>query len=322
MADNVAITPGTGATVGADEIGGILFQRVKVIVGADGTNNGDVSSANPMPVSGTVTVTGSTAVVSMPAVTGSVTLVGVSAITGSTSVVNTVTVTGSTTVVGTVTVTGITTVIGAISAVTAITNPVTITGSTVVLSMPAVTGSVTLVGTSAVTGSVTVIGMPTTTITGSTTVIGMPAITGSVTLVGVSTITGSTTVIGMPAVTGSVTLVGTSNVNTTLKTGRFSGAVTTTDCTTAIQVIAAVAGQFAYVSSYMISAIAAGQYWLEDGAATALTPRHFLAANGGVSYTTVDGMPIATAISNTTIKVKSTVAGSTGCLVVGYNAAG
>jgi hypothetical protein len=37
MADNVAITPGTGATVAADEIGGVLHQRVKISVGADGT---------------------------------------------------------------------------------------------------------------------------------------------------------------------------------------------------------------------------------------------------------------------------------------------
>jgi hypothetical protein len=37
MADNVSITPGSGATVAADDIGGVLHQRVKVGVGADGT---------------------------------------------------------------------------------------------------------------------------------------------------------------------------------------------------------------------------------------------------------------------------------------------
>lgn len=37
MADNVAITPGTGATVAADDIGGVLYQRVKPAIGADGT---------------------------------------------------------------------------------------------------------------------------------------------------------------------------------------------------------------------------------------------------------------------------------------------
>lgn len=37
MADNVDITPGTGATVAADLVGGVLYQRVKVAIGADGT---------------------------------------------------------------------------------------------------------------------------------------------------------------------------------------------------------------------------------------------------------------------------------------------
>lgn len=37
MADNVDITPGTGATVAADEIAGVKYQRVKLGLGADGT---------------------------------------------------------------------------------------------------------------------------------------------------------------------------------------------------------------------------------------------------------------------------------------------
>lgn len=38
MADNVAITAGTGTTIAADDIGaGVLAQRVKVVLGADGT---------------------------------------------------------------------------------------------------------------------------------------------------------------------------------------------------------------------------------------------------------------------------------------------
>lgn len=36
MADNVDVTPGTGVTVAADDIGGVFFQRVKLAVGADG----------------------------------------------------------------------------------------------------------------------------------------------------------------------------------------------------------------------------------------------------------------------------------------------
>jgi len=49
MADNIAITPGTGATVAADDVGGLLFQRIKPTFGADGTAT-DVSSTNPLPV--------------------------------------------------------------------------------------------------------------------------------------------------------------------------------------------------------------------------------------------------------------------------------
>jgi hypothetical protein len=55
MADNVGYTPGEGASVAADDISGHLFQRIKLTLGADGVNDGDVSAANPVPVSGTVT---------------------------------------------------------------------------------------------------------------------------------------------------------------------------------------------------------------------------------------------------------------------------
>src|SRR5689334_8188806 len=36
MADNVDITPGTGATVAADDVSGVLFQKVKLDAGGDG----------------------------------------------------------------------------------------------------------------------------------------------------------------------------------------------------------------------------------------------------------------------------------------------
>jgi hypothetical protein len=49
MPDNVGYTPGAGASIAADDIGGVLHQRVKVGIGADGTAV-DVSEANPMPV--------------------------------------------------------------------------------------------------------------------------------------------------------------------------------------------------------------------------------------------------------------------------------
>ena len=52
MADNIGYTPGSGAIIAADDIGGALHQRIKVVVGADGVNDGDVSLANPMPIQG------------------------------------------------------------------------------------------------------------------------------------------------------------------------------------------------------------------------------------------------------------------------------
>jgi hypothetical protein len=49
MADNVGYTPGTGATIAADDVGGTLYQRVKIAHGDDGTAT-DASVTNPLPV--------------------------------------------------------------------------------------------------------------------------------------------------------------------------------------------------------------------------------------------------------------------------------
>lgn len=49
MPDNVAYTPGAGATIAADEIAGVLYQRVKPVTGVDG-EAADVSQQNPMPI--------------------------------------------------------------------------------------------------------------------------------------------------------------------------------------------------------------------------------------------------------------------------------
>lgn len=60
MSENVNITPGSGDVVGADEIGGIKYQRIKLILGDEGANDGDVSATNKLPVTGTVVVTSTT----------------------------------------------------------------------------------------------------------------------------------------------------------------------------------------------------------------------------------------------------------------------
>ena len=50
MTDSVGYTQGEGAQIATDEIGGVMFQRVKLIHGADGVNAGDVAATNPLPV--------------------------------------------------------------------------------------------------------------------------------------------------------------------------------------------------------------------------------------------------------------------------------
>ena len=49
MADNIGYTPGTGATIAADEIAGVLYQRVKMIHGADGVAH-ETADNNPLPI--------------------------------------------------------------------------------------------------------------------------------------------------------------------------------------------------------------------------------------------------------------------------------
>lgn len=54
MADNLAVTPGTGATVAMNDISGILYQRVKISLGAAGSAfdlpRGQQVKADSLPV--------------------------------------------------------------------------------------------------------------------------------------------------------------------------------------------------------------------------------------------------------------------------------
>lgn len=53
MADNTQINSGSGGdTIATDDIGGVKYPRSKIVLGADGSNDGDVSATNPMPVHG------------------------------------------------------------------------------------------------------------------------------------------------------------------------------------------------------------------------------------------------------------------------------
>ncbi len=63
MADNTTLNTGTGGDVIAtDDIAGVKYQRVKITIGADGTSDGDVASTNPLPIEGSVGITGTVAV--------------------------------------------------------------------------------------------------------------------------------------------------------------------------------------------------------------------------------------------------------------------
>jgi hypothetical protein len=49
MTDYVTL-PGIGSDIAVNDIGGKKYQRVKLIHGADGVNDGDVSTSNPFPI--------------------------------------------------------------------------------------------------------------------------------------------------------------------------------------------------------------------------------------------------------------------------------
>lgn len=103
MPDNIDITPGSGATVAADEIGGVKYQRVKPCVGDDGVAV-DVSQNNPLPVQITDVMIALLAAIerlntpiwidpatgrlriSMDAIAGGVNLSGVTAVAGITNI--------------------------------------------------------------------------------------------------------------------------------------------------------------------------------------------------------------------------------------------
>lgn len=49
--DNTTLNTGTGGDViASDDIGGVKYQRVKLVEGDDGANDGDISASNPLPV--------------------------------------------------------------------------------------------------------------------------------------------------------------------------------------------------------------------------------------------------------------------------------
>lgn len=72
MADNTTLNLGSGGDVlRTDDIGSYKIPASKIVVGADGTDGGFVSSTNPLPVTGSVGLTGGvSAIVSSGSITG------------------------------------------------------------------------------------------------------------------------------------------------------------------------------------------------------------------------------------------------------------
>jgi hypothetical protein len=79
MAENIPITPGTGDVVAADDIAGVKHQRIKLVLGADGVSDGDVSSSNPMPVSNVLESSATGALTSVSNSTSSVSVLAANA---------------------------------------------------------------------------------------------------------------------------------------------------------------------------------------------------------------------------------------------------
>src|SRR3990167_6318331 len=60
MADNVAITAGSGTSIATDDVSGVQYQKIKIDVGGDGVS-ASLSNTNPMPIQdagGSITIDG------------------------------------------------------------------------------------------------------------------------------------------------------------------------------------------------------------------------------------------------------------------------
>jgi len=102
VADNFVTNSGSGgSTFSSDDIAGIHFPRLKLIHGVDGTNSGDVSSTNGLPVtaggyqnriSQTPTISISPAYTAKDAIGGLLTFANAVRVSGGTGILQTVTI--------------------------------------------------------------------------------------------------------------------------------------------------------------------------------------------------------------------------------------
>lgn len=90
------------------------------------------------------------------------------------------------------------------------------------------------------------------------------------------------------------------------------------DTTTAREIVAATASRKIYITSLILSVDTAGNYWLEDGDATAVTGKFYLAAKGGVAQTFPEGTPLNTPVVNKALNVKGSTAGNVSVTITYY----
>lgn len=92
--------------------------------------------------------------------------------------------------------------------------------------------------------------------------------------------------------------------------------------TTTARVLVATAGAVKfYITSIILSAAAAGSYWIEDTDAAQITCKFTLAANGGVALSFPQNTPFKSTTANKGLNVKGSAAGVVGCQITYYTAA-
>lgn len=211
MADNFTYTPGTGETGAADDIAGVKYARVKLTLGGDGVNEGDVASTNPMPVS----------MASAPLPSGAATAANQATIIGHIDGIETLLGTSNTNT-GTI-ATNTTTLAGAVTAgkiQAEVTNTVAVSATNLdIRDLNSASDSVTVTGTVSIGGTVAATQSGVWNITNISGTVSLPT--------GAATAANQTTIIGH--VDGIETLLGTTNTNTgniATSTATLAGAVT------------------------------------------------------------------------------------------------
>jgi len=99
----------------------------------------------------------------------------------------------------------------------------------------------------------------------------------------------------------------------------FSVTLDNADVSTAREITPSESGQKIYITSFCISAVTAGNYWLQDEDDTQVTGKFYLAANGGVVMNFPKETPLEV-VAGAALEVKGSVSGNTSVTVTGYKA--